>query len=162
MSSFNKFIHELPMDSDTSSVDYSSAEEDGDGMYPPTPSSQCSRMSRSSTFSKNYGHSTGWTIFFFSWILFPLRFLLGVPIRFCRLFYIRRSTASPRGSHQNSPLHAIKKIHSLREHVIHRTTDRRRGVIEVFVWALICQLTFILLFSLCLVSINVHDLQFSL
>ncbi|KAJ6749272.1 ALPHA/BETA HYDROLASE FAMILY PROTEIN [Salix purpurea] len=130
VSSFNKFIHELPMDSDTSSVDYSSAEEDGDGMYPPTPSSQCSRMSRSSTFSKNYGHSTGWTIFFFSWILFPLRFLLGVPIRFCRLFYIRRSTASPRGSHQNSPLHAIKKIHSLRDHVIHRTTDRRRGVIE--------------------------------
>ncbi|KAJ6359068.1 hypothetical protein OIU76_000724, partial [Salix suchowensis] len=130
VSSFNKFIHELPMDSDTSSVDYSSAEEDGDGMYPPTPSSQCSRMSRSSTFSKNYGHSTGWTIFFFSWILFPLRFLLGVPIRFCRLFYIRRSTASPRGSHQNSPLHGIKKIHSLRDHVIHRTTDRRRGVIE--------------------------------
>ena len=131
-------------------------------MYPPTPSSQCSRMSRSSTFSKNYGHSTGWTIFFFSWILFPIRFLLGVPIRFFRLFYIRRSTASPRGSHQNSPLHAVKKIHSLRDHVIHRTTDRRRGVIEVFVWGLICQLTFILLFSLPLVSINVHDLQFSL
>lgn len=130
VSSFNKFIHELPMDSDTSSMDYSSTEEDGDGMYPPTPSSQCSRMSRASTFSRNRGHSTGWTIFLFSWILFPLRFLLGIPIRFFRLFYIRRSTASPRGSHQNSPLHTVKKIHSLRDHVIHRTTDRRRGVIE--------------------------------
>ncbi|XP_061956664.1 uncharacterized protein LOC133678390 isoform X3 [Populus nigra] len=130
VSSFNKFIHELPMDSDTSSMDYSSTEEDGDGMYPPTPSSQCSRMSRASTFSRNRGHSTGWTIFLFSWILFPLRFLLGIPIRFCRLFYIRRSAASPRGSHQNSPLHTVKKIHSLRDHVIHRTTDRRRGVIE--------------------------------
>lgn len=130
VSSFNKFIHELPMDSDTSSIDYSSTEEDGDGMYPPTPSSQCSRMSRASTFSRNRGHSTGWTIFLFSWILFPLRFLLGIPIRFCRLFYIRRSAASPRGSHQNSPLHTVKKIHSLRDHVIHRTTDRRRGVIE--------------------------------
>ncbi|KAH8491754.1 hypothetical protein H0E87_021381, partial [Populus deltoides] len=130
VSSFNKFIHELPMDSDTSSMDYSSTEEDGDGMYPPTPSSQCSRMSRASTFSRNRGHSTGWTIFLFSWILFPLRFLLGIPIRFCRLFYIRRSTASPRGSHHNSPLHTVNKIHSLRDHVIHRTTDRRRGVIE--------------------------------
>ncbi|XP_011009994.1 PREDICTED: lipase 3-like isoform X2 [Populus euphratica] len=130
VSSFNKFIHELPVDSDTSSMDYSSTEEDGDGMYPPTPSSQCSRMSRASTFSRNRGHSTGWTIFLFSWILFPLRFLLGIPIRFCRLFYIRRSTASPRGSHQNSPLHTVKKIHSIRDHVIHRTTDRRRGVIE--------------------------------
>lgn len=130
VSSFNKFIHELPMDSDTSSMDYSSTEEDGDGMYPPTPSSQCSRMSRASTFSRNRGHSTGWAVFLFSWILFPLRFLLGIPIRFCRLFYIRRSAASPRGSHQNSPLHTVKKIHSLRDHVIHRTTDRRRGVIE--------------------------------
>ncbi|CAK7349763.1 unnamed protein product [Dovyalis caffra] len=131
VSSFNKFIHELPMDSDSSSADYSSAEEDGDGICPSTPSSQGSRISRSSSFSKNYRHSTGWTILLFSWILFPLKFLLGIPTRLCRLFYIRVSTSpSSRGTHQNSSSHSIKKMHTLRDHVIHRTTDRRRGVIE--------------------------------
>ncbi|XP_022923984.1 lipase member N isoform X2 [Cucurbita moschata] len=80
VSSFNQFIHELSVDSDDSSLDYSSGEEDGIGNeYPATPSSQSSRGSRSSP---------------------------------------------------GSPWPSIKRVHSHKEHVVHSTTDRRRGVIE--------------------------------
>ncbi|EEF50639.1 uncharacterized protein LOC8286736 isoform X5 [Ricinus communis] len=131
VSSFNKFIHELPVDSDGSNADYSSAEEDGDALCPGSPSSQSSRVSHTSTFTKNDGHRTGWTIFFLSWILFPLWFLLRLPLRLCLLVCKRRSTApSVRGNHKPSRLHSIKRIPNLKDHVIHRTTDRRRGVIE--------------------------------
>ncbi|WCJ21996.1 alpha/beta-Hydrolases superfamily protein [Euphorbia peplus] len=95
-SSFNKFIHELSVDSDVSSEDYSSAEEDYDA-YPPSPMSQSSRFSRSSTFTKNDR--------------------------------ARRST-SVRRNHKPSRSYPMKKLHNLKDHVIHRTTDRRRGVIE--------------------------------
>ncbi|KAJ8773116.1 hypothetical protein K2173_028293 [Erythroxylum novogranatense] len=131
VSSFNKFIHELSLDSDSSSADYSSTEEDGDAMCPPSPSSQSSRSSCMSTNTKNDRHSTGWMIFLFCWILFPLKFLLGLPLRLCHLFYGRNSTAlSPRGSHRPSRVPYFRKINTPNDHVIHRTTDKRRGVIE--------------------------------
>lgn len=134
VSSFNKFIHDLPVDSDSSSVDYSSAEEDCDGVCPPSPSSQGSHIFRASNVSRNDWHATtGWTIFLISWILFPSKILLGIPVRLCRFFYTEGSTApSPRVSHQNlRRLHTIRKMHTLRDHGVHHTTDRRRGVIEV-------------------------------
>ncbi|XP_062158249.1 uncharacterized protein LOC133865790 isoform X2 [Alnus glutinosa] len=93
VSSFNQFIHELSMDSDTSSVDYSSAEEDSDlNIYPASPSSQSSRISGASTFTKYDRQCTGWI------------------------------------SQQH--LHPIKRVQTLKDHLLHRTTDRRRGVIE--------------------------------
>ncbi|KAL6973549.1 hypothetical protein U1Q18_027735 [Sarracenia purpurea var. burkii] len=59
VSSFNQFIHELSVDSDTSSsADYSSAEEDSD--IPPSPLSQSSRVSRASSFSKFDRRWTHW------------------------------------------------------------------------------------------------------
>ncbi|GFZ12211.1 alpha/beta-Hydrolases superfamily protein [Actinidia rufa] len=87
VSSFNQFIHELSVDSDTSSsVEYSSGDEDSDGnIHPASPSSQSSRRS---TFPSN-----------------TERF-------------------------QPSPLGTTKRVHSLKDHFIQRTTDRRRGVIE--------------------------------
>ncbi|KAJ4825122.1 hypothetical protein Tsubulata_036953 [Turnera subulata] len=131
VSSFNKFIHEHSVDSDSSSVDYSSAEDDVDGTCPPSPASHCSRASRaSSSFHRNDRLVTGWFLYLFLWILFPLRFLLGIPFRLCRrLLYGRRPTApSPRGNH-NGRLH-FRRMNTMKDHVIHRTTDRRRGVIE--------------------------------
>lgn len=131
VSSFNKFVHELSVNSDTSSPDYSSAEEDCDGVYPASPSSYSSRVSRASSFTKNGEHWTGWIMLLFSWILFPVRFLLGIPLCICRLFYIRASTTpSTRGSHKPSRLHSLRRVYTMKDHVIHRTTDRRRGVIE--------------------------------
>ncbi|XP_075661825.1 uncharacterized protein LOC142631538 isoform X2 [Castanea sativa] len=95
VSSFNQFIYELSVDSDTSSVDYSSAEEDSDrNIYPASPSSQSSRVSGASTYTK----------------------------------VIKAPALS--GSHQHSGLHSIKRVFTLRDQIVHRTTDRRRGVIE--------------------------------
>ncbi|KAJ8752709.1 hypothetical protein K2173_007019 [Erythroxylum novogranatense] len=131
VSSFNKFIHELSVDSDSSNVDYSSAEEDGDSSCPPSPSSQSSRVSCTSTITKNDGNSTGWTVFLFCWILFPLKFLFGLPLRLCHLFCYRESKVqSPRETCRPSRLRSFKKVNIPKDHVIHRTTDRRRGVIE--------------------------------
>ncbi|XP_021905478.1 uncharacterized protein LOC110820337 [Carica papaya] len=93
VSSFNQFIHELSVDSDTSSLDYSSG-EDSDGIYPATPSSRSSRFSRSSTFAK------------------------------------RSKTPSDQEGYQPSPRRSFRKTGTLKDHVVHRTTDRRRGVIE--------------------------------
>uniref|UniRef100_A0A2P2J6S5 Lipase 3-like isoform X2 n=2 Tax=Rhizophora mucronata TaxID=61149 RepID=A0A2P2J6S5_RHIMU len=131
VSSFNKFIHELSIDSDTSSMDYSSADEDSDALYPASPSSQGSRISYTSTFNQDDGYLGGWIKYLISWILFPMKLLLGLPLRLGHLFYARRPTAhSPRGNHRFSQLDSLKKVHNLKDHFILRTTDRRRGVVE--------------------------------
>uniref|UniRef100_A0A5B6YR46 Partial AB-hydrolase lipase domain-containing protein n=2 Tax=Davidia involucrata TaxID=16924 RepID=A0A5B6YR46_DAVIN len=133
VSSFNQFIHELSVDSDTSSsVDYSSGEEDTDGsIHPASPLSQSSRVSRTSSFPK---YDRRWTRFFrciFSWILFPAKFLLEIPFRLYRTSYYRGSEApTTTGSPRPSRLHSIKRAHILKDHVVQRATDRRRGVIE--------------------------------
>ncbi|KAF5445383.1 hypothetical protein F2P56_034434 [Juglans regia] len=95
VSSFNQLIHELSVDSDTSSVDYSSAEEDSDlNIYPASPSSQSSRASGATTFTKG------------------------------------SKVPAISESHQSPNLRSIKKVLTLRDHIVHRATDRRRGVIE--------------------------------
>lgn len=133
VSSFNRFIHELSVDSDTSSREYSSGEEDNDGsISPPSPASQSPRVSRSSNLSKYDRSRTGWIKFIFLWILVPARFLLGIPFRLFHLFYIRGSRVTnitERG--HPSKLRSFKKMQTLKDHIVHRATDRRRGVIEV-------------------------------
>uniref|UniRef100_A0A7N0VF81 Partial AB-hydrolase lipase domain-containing protein n=1 Tax=Kalanchoe fedtschenkoi TaxID=63787 RepID=A0A7N0VF81_KALFE len=134
VSSFNQFIHDLSVDSDDSSnVDYSS---DGDyysdeDIHPATPSSHCSRVSRSSSFSRHDRRATRWIRFIFFWILLPARILIGIPFYFFRILLRRGSVPSstPESPH-NSHLNSIKKAHALKDHIIQRTTDRRRGVIE--------------------------------
>ncbi|XP_021648860.2 uncharacterized protein LOC110641453 isoform X2 [Hevea brasiliensis] len=135
VSSFNKFIHDLSVDSDTSSEDYSSAEEDSeedsDGVCPASPLSRSSQASRANSHAKNIEYWTGWTMFLLSWILFPVRFLLGIALRLCRLFHSRGSTTSSiGGGHKPSRFHSFRRVHTPKDHIIHRTTDRRRGVIE--------------------------------
>lgn len=128
VSSFNQLIHELSIDSDTSSVDYSSGEEDSNGYSSPaSPKSQSSRVSCSSSVNE---HDKHWTLigYMFSWIFFPFKLLLGLPFRLYRLLFLRgnRSPASHRRPHLRSP----RKLQSLRDHFVQRATDRRRGVIE--------------------------------
>ncbi|KAF7813801.1 Gastric triacylglycerol lipase [Senna tora] len=73
-----------------------------------------------------------WIQYIMIWILFPIKFLLGIPIRLFRLVYSRVSktpaavTVNPRPS----SLRSAKRVQSLKDHIIHRTTDRRRGVVE--------------------------------
>ncbi|AEE35525.1 alpha/beta-Hydrolases superfamily protein [Arabidopsis thaliana] len=131
VSSFNEFIHELSVDSDTSSLEYSSG-EDSDGPLPPSPSSQSSRLSWASTSASSENHWTEWITFILWWLMFPVRILLWIPQYIISLFYKRSSRipASPR-RHQHSSRPRISKTNSSKDHdVPNRTTDRRRGVIE--------------------------------
>lgn len=131
VSSFNHFVHELSVDSDTSSIDNSSGEEDSDDdIYPLSPLSQSSRASRASSFKKHDRHQTGWIAYIFLWILFPIKFLLGIPFHLYRLSYLgSKSSSNPGSDHSN--LRSFRRVQTLKDHIVHRTTDRRRGVVEV-------------------------------
>lgn len=133
VSSFNQLIHELSVDSDTSSIDYSSGEEDNDGsISPSSPASQSSRVSRSSIFSNHDRGWTGWVRYIFLWILVPAKFLLGIPFRILHSSYNRGPKASVINERNHpSKLRSFKKMQTLKDHIVHRTTDKRRGVIEV-------------------------------
>ncbi|KAI6675542.1 hypothetical protein NL676_003448 [Syzygium grande] len=134
VSSFNQFIHELSVDSDaSSSIDYSSEEEysDDDNICPPSPLSQSSRASRASSFSRNDGKTMGWIRLILSCILLPAKTLLAAVSH----LFNSSDSSSARGSlsaESEKPSHvsSVKKLHNLKDHIIHRTTDRRRGVIE--------------------------------
>ncbi|XP_062116967.1 uncharacterized protein LOC133830881 isoform X2 [Humulus lupulus] len=130
VSSFNHFIHELSVDSDTSSIDASSGEEDYDDICPASPFSQSSRASRSSSFSRHDRRRTGWIAYIFQWLLFPIKFLLGIPFHVYRLSYGGSKSSSTLGSDQFSNLHSFKRVQTLKDHIVHRTTDKRRGVVE--------------------------------
>ncbi|KAJ0834134.1 putative triacylglycerol lipase [Helianthus annuus] len=139
VSSFNQFVHELAMDSDSaSSVDYSSGEEvdddgndddDDDYTSPSSPTSQSSQLSRASSYNKHEKNQTQWIFSIFLWLLLPARLTLGMPFYLYSIFLGRalKGTANTHGRFRTSHVHAVRK--SL-DHVVERTTDRRRGVIE--------------------------------
>ncbi|VVA95209.1 unnamed protein product [Arabis nemorensis] len=128
VSSFNEVIHELSVDSDTSSLEYSS-EEDSDGALPASPSSHSSRFSWASASANPESHWTEWITFILWWLIFPLRILLWVPQFFMRLFF-KRSSRIPMSPRRTSRPR-ISKTNSSKDHdVPNRATDRRRGVIE--------------------------------
>lgn len=142
VSSFNQFIHELAVDSDVSSLEYLSGDEDVDGYdYPGTPSSASSRTSRAS-FTDNSRHHIDWIQYILLWILVPVKFLLGIPLRLCRLAYsVVSKPRSASGNQHSAHSHLHARVQSLKDQIIHRTTDRRRGIIEVvelFLSLLIC------------------------
>lgn len=146
VSSFNQFLHDLSVDSDYSDCslysDYTSAEEDNEeNMVPGSPFSQASHLSRGSSFqsrgSSFYRYDKRFLRvikYLVSWILWPIVFLMRLPLLSYRYFRFRRSGIC-NGSHvsedQSADLH-LKRANSVKQHVVHRTTDRRRGIIEVF------------------------------
>ena len=120
------------MDSDASSMDYSSGEDDkDDDIYPASPLSHSSRASGASSFTKYDRRRMGWIAYLFLWLLFPIKFLLGIPFCLYRLSYWGSKT-SVSGNDHSSNLRSIKRMQTLKDHIVHRTTDRRRGVVEVF------------------------------
>nr|GMC71831.1 triacylglycerol lipase 2 [Ipomoea batatas] len=132
VSSFNQLIHELSVDSDgSSSLDCSSEEEEEDSdenVCPATPLSQSSRFSRASSFNKHRRrHWLHWIRCIFSWLLFPLRFLLAIPFY---LYGSSKRTSSVSVELQPSHVHASRRSNTPRDHVVQRATDRRRGVVE--------------------------------
>ncbi|XP_073018197.1 uncharacterized protein [Primulina eburnea] len=131
-SSFNQFIHQLSIDSDTSSsVDYSSGGEDSDIIYPGSPLSQSSRISRESSFPQIVDRRRHWVRLVLSWLLLPLRVLLGIPQNLFNMAY-RRASKTPVKARNHRPLtvHSPRRLQSLKDHVVQRATDRRRSVVE--------------------------------
>lgn len=92
-----------------------------------------------------------------------MRFLLGLPLRLCHLFYSRDSaTSSVRGRRKPSRLCSFARVH--------RTTDRRRGVIEVssrismnfnILSDLVPLLSFLLLSTSCVINMNLMSFMLS-
>lgn len=132
VSSFNQFIHDWSVDSDTcSSIDYSSDEEYSDESTPGSPISHSSHFSRASSFTKNERHWMYWIRYILSWSLLPLKFLLGIPSFFCNLFSYQGSNGSSNPRSLRPPyMDSPRRLQSLKEHVFQRATDRRRGVVE--------------------------------
>lgn len=138
VSSFNQFIHELSVDSDVESLDYLSGEDDDDDddgyddYYPETPSSVSSRASSRASFNGYSRHRMDWIRYILLWILITGKFVLGIPFRLFKLVYDGMS--KPRSvseNQQSAQSHLHARVQTLKDQIIHRTTDRRRGIIEV-------------------------------
>lgn len=129
VSSFNQFIHEFSVDSDTSSsVDYSSDGEDCD-IYPPSPLSQSSRFSRESSFSKHNRSWIWWIRCIISWVLFPVKLFFGLPLYFINSAFPTSKAPARSGNHP-SIVQSPRRLQTLKDHFVQRATDRRRGVVE--------------------------------
>ncbi|KAI0492857.1 hypothetical protein KFK09_027133 [Dendrobium nobile] len=136
VSSFNQFIHELSLDSDSSSIEYSSGEDDDDGnMSPASPSSHTSRLSHASSFSRTSKRVT-WMqpiMLLMSMILCPLKVLLRIPLLIYHSAGFRRGGDTSSSIHRDQLIddpYINKKPAHLKDHIVQRTMDRRRGVIE--------------------------------
>ena len=133
VSSFNQLIHELSVDSDVddgSSIDYEEEYSDDD-MSPASPSSHSSRFSRSASIPRQHWTGWMWISYIFYWILFPARFLLGLPILLFRSGGMTPSAAPASNQPHPQRSSSLNKVQFLKDHIFQRTTDRRRGVIEV-------------------------------
>ncbi|KAK7398929.1 hypothetical protein VNO78_10103 [Psophocarpus tetragonolobus] len=118
VSSFNH----LSLDSDASSLESSSGEEDSD-QHPESPSPQSS-VTHYGTFHR-----------ILLWILVPIHFLLRIPFRLFQLPYSGSGVSKPPAISRTGNLHppqyhSSNTVQSLKDQIIHRATDRRRGIIE--------------------------------
>ncbi|XP_072968894.1 uncharacterized protein [Typha angustifolia] len=133
VSSFNKFIHELSVDSDVSSSTDSTSEEDNEEYtYPASPMSQSSRLSHTSSFTRYDRRVTRFIRRLLSWFLWTATILLWLPLTlFQSARFQREQTVSiynPENHQLSGPHLTVKSVH-VKDHV-QCTTDRRRGVFE--------------------------------
>lgn len=147
VSSFNEFIHELSVDSDTSSTtgSISSEDDDDDNIYPASPLSQSSRLSHSSSITRYDRRLIRSIRRILSWILWPATVVLWLPfILFQSARSRRRESVSPGNpeTHQLLGRRIARRSFHIKDHVVQRTTDRRRGVFEVLVMSKLNTITF--------------------
>ncbi|KAI9088084.1 hypothetical protein K1719_030061 [Acacia pycnantha] len=138
VSSFNQFIYELSMDFDTSNLEHSSGEGDGDQYdYSASPSSQS--KATSANFTEHNRQRMTWIQYILFWVFFPLKVLRRILLFWirCVIFWVcfpvnrlLQFFFPISGNRRPSRSFSNKSMQSLRDYIIHRTTDRRRGVIE--------------------------------
>ncbi|XP_042395868.1 uncharacterized protein LOC121986121 isoform X1 [Zingiber officinale] len=127
VSSFNMLVHELSLDPETSLDSYSvTGEEDYDeNICPTSPMSQASRLSNSSTVNRYDRRLIRLIKIFLAWTLWPVAIFLW----FFKCF--RRGGAAGNISvNQFASPRLTRRFLQTKDHVLQRTTDRRRGVIE--------------------------------
>jgi hypothetical protein len=135
VSSFNEFVHELSADSDSESIADSIPGDDDSEEFvcPPSPLSQSSRLSHTSSFSRRDRRLRRPIKYAVSWIIWPVRYFLSLLlILFSAVKYrISRTAAkTPQSPYLSRSISSKKPIH-MKDQVLQRTTDRRRGVFEV-------------------------------
>lgn len=134
VSSFNEFIHELSMDSDSESVvDSITGDDDNEEFVcPPSPLSQSSRLSHASSFGRCDRRLRRHIRYAVSWILWPLRFFISLLLMLFNAikFRIIRSSVKMAETPRLSRTSPAKKSFYTRDQFLQRTTDRRRGVFE--------------------------------
>lgn len=123
------------MDSDVSSLEYSSGEEESDDEYEEcaeSPSSQSSRAYRAS-FTDYGRHRMDWFQFIIHWIMISIKFLRGIPFRLFQIAYsgVSKLRAISGNEHPSKSHSHNNRVQTIKDQIIHRATDRRRGVIEV-------------------------------
>ena len=135
VSSFNQFIHEYTANSDEDSQsEYESGLDEDDSVAPSSPSSQTSQLSKANslrvemrdTFRSKISSFTGSLSElskYFLGIASPRPFIMASP-------GIGSRNGSSRSLYKMYGL-ASKGLTSVKSFVVHRTTDRRHGIIEV-------------------------------
>lgn len=123
----------MEFDSSTN-ADYSSGEEnDDEDMLPGSPLSQSSRLSHASSFSR-YDRSNSRKIrWMISYALWAIKFVLCLPLLLFRSIKFGRHEARSSDVSTQTESSSIQREKSgqVKDHLVRRTTDRRRGVIEV-------------------------------
>ncbi|EFJ12557.1 hypothetical protein SELMODRAFT_123829, partial [Selaginella moellendorffii] len=130
VSSFNEFIHEYAADTDSETESEYESGLDDDSM-PPSPSSQTSHFSRSSSMSRRQGRSSLFRRFL-RLIAWPILVWRQQPRESSRRRFISHSRSGSSGSFTSLYSLASKRFNSMRDFVmLHQSSDsRRRGVIE--------------------------------
>lgn len=134
VSSFNQLIHELSIDSDSgSSIDDLSGDESLDeNLVPSSPLSHASRLSHASSFARYDRRQIRLLRRLLSWVLWPFSIFLRLPLFIYHYVWSRTAVTTHSGSRaeQQSSRPHKNKANSVKDHIVHRTTDRRRGVVE--------------------------------
>ncbi|KAI5006864.1 uncharacterized protein LOC123443591 isoform X2 [Hordeum vulgare subsp. vulgare] len=134
VSSFNEFIHELSADSESESIAGSVPGDDDNEEFvcPPSPLSQSSRLSHTSSFGRRDRRLRRPIKYAVSWIIWPVKIflsLLFVLFNAVKYRISRASAKTPESPYLSRTISAKKPIH-MKDQVLQRTTDRRRGVVE--------------------------------
>ncbi|KAH9311929.1 hypothetical protein KI387_026964, partial [Taxus chinensis] len=139
VSSFNQIIHEYSLGSDScTESEYESGKEDNDeNSIPSSLSTQGSCLLRANSFSRHEKHPKSLLKRFFGLILWPLNCFFGASQSSYNSS--RNSSrwsgsllASPSGRESFRHVYGLasKQMNMIKDHVVQRTTDQRRGLIE--------------------------------
>ncbi|CAN0916062.1 Lipase member K [Linum grandiflorum] len=145
VSSFNKFVHKLPTDSDEDgdSLDngHPIINEEETGIYPGSPlyhRRPAKIRTRCKQRNNNNGGFIGLIALVFSWVQIPFKLIVKIPFFISGILYKSEmtTTRTPKEDDKQQPCSPspcstpTPKGHASRDQVIHRATDKRRGVIE--------------------------------